>query len=552
MDQPVDQIEEEKQNLAFSLQDITVATVVFINVSSLQREKEMLQWFKETFTTHKHFILDVASEKIDSLYNRLQLFQTTNTISPLDFVHVIGLENSFSRIENNQSIPSPLIPVLNYDRELFFKLPFHTVLWGDKLFFQTLNRLAPDFTHWVTKWFEFCENEPEIDLPEIPRPRARGKIPTRSAYIDQLEQKYQALNLNTSDQRRLTRDKITLLTTLGDEYKKQSEFDKAISKYQLALKLAESINDLFEQVKIKFNLGSCFYISRYPENAFIYFSASLALSQRLNDELYISRNYHGLAVVYKQQQKWELALSNFNFAIESSKRMGSKNGLPATYRLIGNVYSAQQKWADALLNYQFAIENNDKSTEENIKVLSSTYQDIGYDYYEQGNWVDALHYFNLAIENCKQGSDQHDLGSSYAGIGLVYGEQEKWTYAFKYFNLAIESHKNSGNEQGLGQAYYAMAYAYQRLQKWEKATNYLLLAKEILIKINNEYDLGDIFQQLGEIYEELDDYKESAKYYQLAVEKLNKYKQPYSVPKENLGRVLAKLAELENTPTKLV
>jgi tetratricopeptide (TPR) repeat protein len=548
LDQPADQIEEENKNLAFSLQDIAEATVLFIAVSSLQREKEMLQWFKETFKTNTHFILDVASEKIDSLYNRLQLFQTTNKIRPLDFVHVIGLENSFSRIEDKQSIASRLIPALNYDRELFFKLPFHTVLWGDKLFFQTLNRLAPDFTHWVTKWFEFCEPEPERNFPELPRPNARGKIPTRSAYIDQLEQKYQALDLNASDKPRLTRDKISLLTNLADEYENQSDFNNAISKYQLALEFAEKINDQFEQARLKFKLGSAFLKKYESENALIYYQSSLALFFRLKDYVNSGRVYHQMGMAYAQQRNWTEALHHYTLSI--NYKTDNEYELGGTFHQMGMVYEKQQNWHDALHYYALAIENKQKTGNNS---LGGTYHQIGMVYQKQGNWPKALNYYFQAFENKQKMGNEFALGSTYHQIGMVYAEQRNWLDALHYYGLAIENKHKMGNEYALGSTYYQMGIVYKKQGDWLKALNYYNKAVENKKKTGNELDLGIMFHQLGMIYEEQGDFKKTTEYYQLAIENLTKFNHPaLPLAMESVKKLQANLTDLQNNLPKVV
>ena len=185
------QEENEKAELLFSLSDIASPTVVFMHINSLKKEQKLLHWFQSALQQYQHHILDVSSEYVESLFERLLHFKETlgHQLNTLDFVHVIGLENSIMRYEKGVKIMQPLLANMNFERELFFnKLNFSTVLWADSSFFKELNKQAPDFTHWVTRWFEFCDDTDEI-LPEKPHsePKVRGKIPERSQYIQDLQ-----------------------------------------------------------------------------------------------------------------------------------------------------------------------------------------------------------------------------------------------------------------------------------------------------------------------------------------------------------------------------
>ena len=85
--------EEEKEKLLFSLTEPASPTVVFIHVNNIKKEQELLAWFQTSITNHQHHILDVSSEYVESLFERLLHFKETlgHQLNTLDFVHVYHL-----------------------------------------------------------------------------------------------------------------------------------------------------------------------------------------------------------------------------------------------------------------------------------------------------------------------------------------------------------------------------------------------------------------------------------------------------------------------------
>ena len=430
--------EEEKEKLLFSLTEPASPTVVFIHVNNIKKEQELLAWFQTSITNHQHHILDVSSEYVESLFERLLHFKETlgHQLNTLDFVHVIGLENSIMRYEKGVKIMQPLLANMNFERELFFnKLNFSTVLWADSSFFKELNKQAPDFTHWVTRWFEFTaplENE-EIRNKPLVEPKSRGNIPERSQYIQDLLDKFESLNFTANDTTRRIEDQITLLEAIGREYEKQSDYKNSIHYLKRALDLAKKIEATNSIAKLQFYLGTSYLEDRQFEQSLASYLNCLEICGTEN----FGSTYHQIGMVYEEQRNWTQALENYQLAIQWYEKTGNDYELGGTYHQIGIVYAEQRNWTQALENYQLAIQWKEKTG--NDYELGDTYHQIGRVYEEQRNWTQALDNYQLAIQwNEKSGND-YALGNTYHQIGRVYEEQRNWVQALEFLEKSIEN-----------------------------------------------------------------------------------------------------------------
>ena len=417
------QEENEKAELLFSLSDIASPTVVFMHINSLKKEQKLLYWFQSALQQYQHHILDVSSEYVESLFERLLHFKETlgHQLNTLDFVHVIGLENSIMRYEKGVKIMQPLLANMNFERELFFnKLNFSTVLWADSSFFKELNKQAPDFTHWVTRWFEFTaplENE-EIRNKPIVEPKSRGNIPERSQYIQDLLDKFESLNFTANDTTRRIEDQITLLEAIGREYEKQSDYKNSIHYLKRALDLAKKIEATNSIAKLQFYLGTSYLGDRQFEQSLASYLNCLEIFGNEN----FGSTYHQIGRVYEEQRNWTQALENYQLAIQWNEKSGNEYALGGTYHQIGRIYEEQRKWKRALDNYQLAMQWYEKTG--NDYELGDTCHQIGRVYEEQRDWVQALEFLEKSIENFTLYDHPH-LSTAKASRDRVQGKMSQ-------------------------------------------------------------------------------------------------------------------------------
>ena len=537
----LDKINDEKRKLIFAIKSQNTPNVICININQYQDQNETLDWFKKEFT-QQHFVFDVTLEQVDSLFEKLLAFSLNNKdkINPLDFVHVIGLENSISHFVNNQAVDLPLIANMNYERENFFRrLPFHTVLWGNAYFFKQLHLKAPDFMHWVTLSFDFSKpiksnDQESVFINESPKPL--GNIPERTQHIKDLEAQYEKLNLDASDTKRLFKDKLTLLEALGTEYKKQQNYLAAQNNYEKALAIAEKLKNDEDLAKIHFELSYVYLSTNLLEKS-LYFSK---LSTKYCEKYFLDNLdacYHQLGMIYQEQNNFELAYLNYEKSIEWKKKFNKHNEIGVTFHQIGVLHQNLKNWSKAITYYHMAIAWKEKS--KNFSSIGCSYHNIGMVYEEQKKWDTALFNYRLAIEWHEKSENYFELGISYNNIGNIYHNLKMYEDAEKYYLKAVFWKKKSGNIFELGETYHQLGLLYQNMKTPNKAITLNEKALKINYDTNKLYDLGDTYINLGSVYQEQKEWQKSKENYEKAIELLEKFNHPnLKIAKESLEKLI--------------
>ncbi|MFN6306887.1 MAG: tetratricopeptide repeat protein [Microcystis sp.] len=178
--------------------------------------------------------------------------------------------------------------------------------------------------------------------------------------------------------------------------------------------------------------------------------------------------------LYRDQQKYKLALDDYNKAIELNP-----NHAGAYYNR-GLLYSDQKKYDLALSDYDKAIEINPNYAE--------AYVNRGVLYRLQEKYELALADYDKAIDI------NHDLAEAYFGRGILYYHQKKYELALADLTQVIDINPN------LAQAYLGRGLLYAILRQTEKAKIDLQQAAILFRQQNNmaAYEqVMQILQQLG-------------------------------------------------------
>ncbi|MCZ8048720.1 MAG: tetratricopeptide repeat-containing serine protease family protein, partial [Microcystis sp. LE19-41.2A] len=153
--------------------------------------------------------------------------------------------------------------------------------------------------------------------------------------------------------------------------------------------------------------------------------------------------YVNRGILYRRQQKYELALSDWNKAIELNPNYAM------AYYNRGVLYDDQKKYELALADWNKAIELNRNFTE--------AYNNRGVLYQNQKKYDLALSDYSKAID-----INPNDA-KAYYNRGLLYRLQEKYELALADWNKAIKINPNDAG------AYYNRGLLHRDLRKYDLA-----------------------------------------------------------------------------------
>ncbi|AKE65002.1 TPR domain protein, putative component of TonB system [Microcystis aeruginosa NIES-2549] len=194
--------------------------------------------------------------------------------------------------------------------------------------------------------------------------------------------------------------------------------------------------------------------------------------------------YVNRGILYRRQQKYELALDDYNKAIKLNPNHAN------AYNNRGNLYYDLQKYDLALADYDKAIEIN-----PNFAIL---YYNRGGVYYNQQKYELALSDINKAIDI------NPNYAEAYYNRGNIYYDLQKYELALSDINKAIELNPN------YAEAYNNRGLLYKDLQKYDLALSDYSKAIDINPNLAEAYVNRGVLYRLQEKYDlALSDYSKA-------------------------------------------
>jgi tetratricopeptide (TPR) repeat protein/S1-C subfamily serine protease len=153
--------------------------------------------------------------------------------------------------------------------------------------------------------------------------------------------------------------------------------------------------------------------------------------------------YYNRGLLYSDQKKYDLALSDYDKAIEINPNYAE------AYVNRGVLYRLQEKYELALADYDKAIELN-----PNDAVA----------YYNRGNLYKNLQKYDLALSDYSKAIDINpNYANAYNNRGVLYRLQEKYELALADYDKAIDINHD------LAEAYFGRGILYYHQKKYELA-----------------------------------------------------------------------------------
>jgi tetratricopeptide (TPR) repeat protein len=135
---------------------------------------------------------------------------------------------------------------------------------------------------------------------------------------------------------------------LGSVYEAQKDYEKQISYFQQALKIAKSVKDKhFIATLLSNGLGNAYKQHGNIERALMYHYEGLKMREQLNDTKGLADSYLFLGQTYMAKQDYEKATYYFDKSLVTNTELNNKHGLALTYLQMGKVGYDQQKYTEA-------------------------------------------------------------------------------------------------------------------------------------------------------------------------------------------------------------
>ncbi len=383
----------------------------------------------------------------------------------------------------------------------------------------------------------------------------------KGAYAPALTYYQQALERHLQPQ-----DKSASWNGLGDVYRAQQQYDKAVDAYQNAIKLNpadgwphhnlgyvykiqekyhqaitsyQQAIDLFDANENKAiswnNLGNVYSALRRYQDAINAYQQSI----ELNPDYALPWN--SLGEVYRRQQRPDEAIRAFKQALKRD------SGYVLAWTNLGDVYRLSRRFDEAIEAYEQAIRLDAR--------YAWPYHHLGAVYEERGDYESATEYYRQAIDRHQNNEQKAVLWDNTGGIYRLMGQSEQAieayrrstaldpNYASPWYSLgniyaALEQDDEAINAYRQAIAinpadpwpYHNLALVYEKMENYDQA---IALYRQAIERHATDYNRAVSWDSLGNVYSDAGRYEEAVQAFQEAI-RLNP---KYALPWNSLGDV---------------
>ncbi|MFY7666401.1 tetratricopeptide repeat-containing sensor histidine kinase [Flavobacterium sp.] len=317
-------------------------------------------------------------------------------------------------------------------------------------------------------------------------------VALRAQTPDEIERKLQARTLSDSARVELLVD-FCVANTFANQ-------PKNLTYAQKALQISRKIKYPLGEIRALNCVGNYYYQQAIYDKAVTYYTQALRLATRLKmtDNIVIGNS--NLASVYTRDKKFEKALVLLQEADKILLETGSKDN-PKRAAILTNLGIA---YGD-VSQYQKAIECH----EEVLRICASAKipfgiilakSNIGSCYYKQNQFEKAIPFLQAAIRIAKENEASNLLGQPLAELAVCYQKKKDYTRATALLNESIAVSEPINNQHSLLSAYqklhelefetgnYSKAYKTLLLYQSKKDSVYTIEKEQVISRLSEAFE----------------------------------------------------------------
>jgi len=307
---------------------------------------------------------------------------------------------------------------------------------------------------------------------------------------------------------------IDISITIASAYEFSRNYPQAIEYYKQNLERIPEGKFEIKKAYIHFSLGLIYdQISEY-DKALSNYQLAACLYNKLNVKVSYGNILNNIGITYETLTVYDTALEYYLKSLEVYRQIEDKEGIAHTYNNIGNIYQTMNNFTKAREYYLRSMdiykELEDKSG------ISSSLNNIGILYDEMKEYDKALDYYNQSLELAREIDEESGVSTALNNIGIIYHNRKNYEQAEEYYLISLESSKVIGDQWGIVNTYSNLGELYIDWQYYEKGINYLNQAFD-LAKI---YNFRDLIMECHKIFTK---YYVSQDNYKLAYQQMNRF-----------------------------
>jgi signal transduction histidine kinase len=295
-----------------------------------------------------------------------------------------------------------------------------------------------------------------------------------------LSEKYLEIYMDLQDSVRLAKGYYNL----GMLHKELSNYELALHYCRNSLLLAVPKKE-FTVILGNYNcMGGTFLNGNsMVDSAAAYYLKALDITEKTNNQSYLSTILNNLGDVYFADHQYETAREYYSRSLEMNLNSGNKQILALNYVNLGRLAREEKKFTEA---DDFYLKGLDIFIELDDQVgIANVYNNLGDSYFLQEKFDNALPYFQKALKIYRETDYLKGIISSLLNISAVYTEQGKIEKARKLQDSCIVMAQSARKSELLLLVYQNIADNLKEDGDFEKAYDYRMKYQELYDSLFN-------------------------------------------------------------------
>jgi len=320
------------------------------------------------------------------------------------------------------------------------------------------------------------------------------------------------------------RDKISyragvLIAHAFELERKQTKDDwqKAIQKYEEALPLWHSINDIDWEINTLYQIASAYISLADKQKAFDFANRAVALAESAVKDPNEEKRNSALKL-----QAWALdtlgrahyefddrkkSVDLYNQSLLIRKQINDRAGTIITLNLLAISYQSMGDPRNALVCLT-EIRELLKDTGDRAKE-SSFLNNICVVYENLAEYAKALEACNQSLSIRRALNDERGTAPVLNSMGNLYGNMSQYESALDSYTQSQAIYEKFGNENGQAIEFNNLGWLYAALGDYEKAIEFYKRSLELFRKLGNQFRQGATLSNIAANYADLEDFKKA-------------------------------------------
>ncbi|HKE60090.1 MAG TPA: CHAT domain-containing protein [Pyrinomonadaceae bacterium] len=298
---------------------------------------------------------------------------------------------------------------------------------------------------------------------------------------------------------------------IGRAYAGPRDYRTAIEKFQRSLALFEALADRQSASSVMGRIASCYYYLENYQAAIQMNLKRLKLKEELNDREWIAGTLDDIATAHFRLGNYQDAIAAVQRAIPIYEELKDDGGVARMLFLLGNIQLEQGDYEQSIANYQkggaiFARLGD--AIGPPLATLS-----IGEAYSGLGDYNKALSAYEKALADFTANQNPTRMAQALYDIGTVYAVLTDYERARDYFRRSLALYEKASRLLGRAESLNAIGNSYRNQGDYVRALEYLGQGLKLLEESERKPGIAAALTEIGDLYLQQGDESQALEFY---------------------------------------